>query len=178
MTKSGNDHHKRQARRLRADGPRRRFPDLLAELTSPSRPAPRPSSELVLRCTGLAHPFDGGRCAREAGHQVLDGEWSWCSPTAHLPVHVWRGYHAAADEERQAQHEARLAAMSPAERAAWEAEADAAYRPEMADAAREPYDPREDKYQEMGWDALGEDGWADDTDGYEHSSAAARGEGE
>ncbi|MFF4554385.1 hypothetical protein [Streptomyces sp. NPDC001422] len=85
MTKSGNDHHKRQARRLRADGPRRRFPDLLAELSS--RPVRRPSTDLVLLCSGLAHPLDGGRCAREAGHEALDGDRSWCSPKPNLPVH-------------------------------------------------------------------------------------------
>ncbi|MFE2823397.1 hypothetical protein [Streptomyces sp. NPDC059271] len=176
MTKSGNDHHKRQARRLRADNPRCRFPDLLAALSS--RPARRPSTDLVLLCSGLAHPLDGGRCAREAGHELLDGDRSWCSPKPNLPVHVWRGYYAAADEDLQAQREARLAAMSPAERAAWVAEAEAEYWAEIADDAREPYDPREDKYQEMGRDALGEERWADEPDGHEHSGARTSWEGE
>lgn len=71
MTKSGNDHRKRQARRMRADGPRRRFPGLLAEPSS--RTAPLRSTELVPLCAGLAHPINGGRCARAAGHELLDG---------------------------------------------------------------------------------------------------------
>ncbi|MET7436211.1 hypothetical protein ACWERY_10875 [Streptomyces sp. NPDC004082] len=45
----------------------------------------------------------------------------------------------------------------------------------MADKAREPYDPREDKYQKMWWDALEEERWADEPDGYEHSGATAGG---
>ncbi|MFE9812920.1 hypothetical protein [Streptomyces sp. NPDC005548] len=119
----------------------------------------------------MAHPIDAGRCARAAGHEMLDDAWSWCSAQPHLPAHIWQGYHAAKNRDRQAQNEARLAAMSQAEHAAWVAEADAAYWAEMADDVREPYDPREDKYEEMAREALEEEHWADEPDGSEHSAA-------
>ncbi|MET9759938.1 hypothetical protein ABZ016_12895 [Streptomyces sp. NPDC006372] len=163
MTKSGSDHLKRQARQIaRTSG--RRFPDVLAELRRAPRTTPRPSKELVLLCNGLAHPIDGGRCARPADHHLLDGTWSWCSPEPHLPAHIWQGHHAAADEARRAQHEAWLASLTPAELADWEADQEAAYWADMADEAREPYDPHEDKYAEMALDELEEEGRADETD--------------
>ncbi|GGJ59287.1 hypothetical protein [Streptomyces brasiliensis] len=110
--------------------------------------------------------FDGGRCARPAGHHLLDGTWSWCSLEPHLPAHIWRGYHDAADEDRRAQHEAWLASLTPAERAAWEADQEAAYWANMADEAREPYDPHEDKYAAMVLDELDEERRADETDDF------------
>lgn len=72
MTKSGSDYLKRQARDIRrATG--RRLPEILAELRGTPRQAP--SKELVLRCRGFAHPFNGGRCAQPDGHP---GHWTWC----------------------------------------------------------------------------------------------------
>ncbi|WP_369228564.1 hypothetical protein AB5J52_48855 (plasmid) [Streptomyces sp. R39] len=164
MTKSGSDHLKRQARGIaRTTG--RRFPDVLAELRRAPRPStPRPSTELVLLCNGLAHPIDGGRCARPAGHHLLDGTWSWCSPEPDLPAHIWQGYHQAADEARQAQHEAWLASLTPAERADWEAEQEAANWADMAAEAREPYDHYDDKYDELVLDALDDERRSDETD--------------
>ncbi|MFI9587815.1 hypothetical protein ACIHCQ_39825 [Streptomyces sp. NPDC052236] len=164
MTKSGSDHLKRQARQIaRTSG--RRFPDVLAELRRTPRTTPRHSTELVLLCPGLAHPIDGGRCARAAGHHQLDGTWSWCSPKHDLPAHIWQGYHHAADEARRAQHDAWLASLTPAERANWEAEQEAAYWADMADEAREPYDPYEEKHQELVLDALDEEYRDAETDG-------------
>ncbi|MFJ4931568.1 hypothetical protein [Streptomyces sp. NPDC088736] len=159
MTKAGADHLKRRARELaRTSG--RRFPDVLAELRRAPRPttARRPSTELVALCPHPAHPFEAGRCARPAGHERLDGYGTWwCSPEPHLPAHVWQGYHDAADAARREQHAAWLASLTPAEREAWEAEQEASYWADMADAAREPYDPGEDKYQELVLDALDEE---------------------
>ncbi|MBT1098378.1 hypothetical protein [Streptomyces sp. Tu102] len=122
-----------------------------------SRTPRRPSTALVLLCSGLAHPIDGGWCARPAGHHLLDGTWSWCSPNPGLPAHIWQGYHDAADEAHRAQHDAWLASMSPSERADWGAAQEAAYWAEMADEAHEPYDPYDDKYQELVLDALDEE---------------------
>ncbi|RSN90117.1 hypothetical protein DMH26_28590 [Streptomyces sp. WAC 05379] len=158
MTKKGRDHLKRQARAIReATGRRRRHPDILAELSRNPRTPMRPSTELVLLCSGLAHPIDGGRCARPAGHHLLDGTWSWCSPKSDLPAHIWQSYHDAADEAHRAQHDAWLASMSPSERAEWEAEQWAEYWADMAAEAREPYDPYDDKHHEFVLDALDEE---------------------
>ncbi|MFE6153633.1 hypothetical protein [Streptomyces sp. NPDC057889] len=165
MTKSGSDHLKRQAREI-ASTSGRRFPDVLAELRRVPRTTLRPSTELVLLCHDLAHPLDGGRCARAHGHQLLDGTWGWCSPEPNLPAHIWQGYHDAADENRRAKHEAWLASLSPAERADWEAEDEAAYWADQAAEAREPYDPNEEKHQELLLDALDEDRWAAETDDF------------
>lgn len=96
MTKAGNDELKRQAREIRRRTGRR-LPDILAELSRAPRTMRRPSTDLVLLCSGLAHPIDGGRCARPAGHHLLDGTWSWCSPEPHLPARIWQGYHVEAD---------------------------------------------------------------------------------
>jgi hypothetical protein len=172
VTKSGSDHLKRQARQIaRTTG--RRFPDVLAELRRAPRPStPRHSTELVLLCNGLAHPIDGGRCARPAGHHLLDGTWSWCSPEPGLAAHVWQGYHQAADEARQTQHEAWLASLTPAERADWDAEQQAAYWADMAAEAREPYDPYDDKHDELVLDALDDDRRADETDFDEYDDGA------
>ncbi|GGN46738.1 hypothetical protein [Streptomyces fuscichromogenes] len=146
MTKSGNDHLKRQAREIaRASG--RRFPDVLAELRrAPATAVRRPSTELVLVCRGLAHPIDGGRCRREAGHQNLDGSWGWCSWEPGAAVLVWAGYLIAQDQARRAAEDARRAALTPQERAAEDAEAEAEYRADMAYEGSEPYDWRDDKY--------------------------------
>ncbi|GAA2767641.1 hypothetical protein GCM10010103_66830 [Streptomyces paradoxus] len=165
MTKTGSDHLKRQARQIaRTTG--RRFPDVLAELRGAPRTTPPPSKELVLHCHGLAHPIDGGRCARTDGHHLLDGTWSWCSPEPNMPAHIWQGYHAAADEGRRAQHEAWLTSLTPAERSEWEAEQEAAYSADMADEAREPYDPAEEKYQELVLDALDDELRGAETDDF------------
>lgn len=165
MTRSGADHLKRQARELaRTSG--RRFPDVLAELRRQPRPttARRPSKELVQLCPHPAHPIEGGRCARLAGHERLDDYGSWsCSLEPHLPAHVWQGYYDAADEARRTQDAAWLASLSPAARADWEAEQEAAYWAEMADAAREPYYPDDDKYQELVLDALDQERQAAET---------------
>ncbi|WP_329529560.1 hypothetical protein [Streptomyces sp. NBC_01462] len=159
MTKAGTDHLKRHTRELaRTSG--RRFPDVLAELRRAPRPttARPPSKELVALCPRPAHPLEGGRCARPAGHERLDGYGTWwCSPEPHMPAHVWQGYHDAADADRREQDAVWLASLTPAEREAWEAEQEAAYWADMADAAREPYDPDDDKYQELVLDALDEE---------------------
>ncbi|MEV8546929.1 hypothetical protein [Streptomyces sp. NPDC051572] len=146
MTKAGNDHLKKLAREIaRASG--RRLPDVLAELRGIPRTAPRqPSKELVLVCSGLAHPIDGGRCRRMAGHRNLDGGWGWCSWGPNDAVHIWAGYYNAESQAQWEREDARLAALTPDERAADEAEATAAYWSEMADEARELYDPYDDKY--------------------------------
>ncbi|MFE5138502.1 hypothetical protein ACFRDV_12640 [Streptomyces fagopyri] len=160
MTKAGADHLKRHARELaRTSGGR--FPDVLAEPRRAPRPttAGQPSKELVALCPHPAHPNEGGRCARPADHEQLDGDGTWwCSPEPHLSAHVWQGYHDAADAARRAQDAAAwLASLTPAERDACEAEQEAAYWADTADAAREPYDPHDDKYQELVLDALDEE---------------------
>ncbi|MFF3731019.1 hypothetical protein ACFYXM_12015 [Streptomyces sp. NPDC002476] len=170
MTKSGHDHLKRQARQTaRATG--RRFPDVLAELRREPHhaPAPRrpstPSTDLVLRCRGVAHPLDGGRCAQPAGHP---GHWTWCGDDPHFAVHVWQGYVEARDAAENAKHEAWLASLTPQQRAEYEAENEAAYYQEMADNAREPYDPEYERSIEHALDAADEERWAveaDDWDG-------------
>ncbi|WP_439681660.1 hypothetical protein [Embleya sp. MST-111070] len=145
MTRTGSDHLKRTARRIaRATG--RRYPDVLRELRRESRATPlrQPSTELVRVCAGMAHPIEPGRCARPAGHE---GSWSWCSSDPHLPSRIWEGYHRAADEARRIEEAQRLAALTPAEREAYEAESEAAYWEDMAAEAREPDDPYEDKYR-------------------------------
>ncbi len=80
-----------------------------------------------------------------------------------VAVQAWRRIGAGAlcptacessDEARGAQQEAWLASLSPAERSEWEAEQEAAYWADMADEAREPYDPAQEKYQELVLDAL------------------------
>ncbi|MFM9812900.1 hypothetical protein ACKI16_30865 [Streptomyces scabiei] len=164
MTKSGSDYLKRQARGI-ASTTGRRFPDVLAELRRAPRTAPRqPSTELVLVCNGMAHPIDGGRCARAAGHRTLDGGWGWCSWGPNDAVNVWAGYYAAQDQARRDQEDARRAALTPQERADEDAESEAAYWAEMAEAAREPYDPYEDKYQELVWEAQDEARWEAEAD--------------
>lgn len=166
MTKSGSDHLKHQAREIaRASG--RRFPDVLAELRRTPRTAPRqPSKELVLVCKGLAHPIDGGRCARAAGHHYVDG-WGWCSWGPNDAVHVWTGYYHAQEQARREQEDARRAELTPQERAAEDAKSEAAYWADMADAAREPHDPYEDKYQELVLDALDEEYGDAETDAFD-----------
>ncbi|MFJ8158427.1 hypothetical protein [Streptomyces sp. NPDC094468] len=155
MTKSGSDYLKRQAREI-ASSTGSRFPEVLAELRRGPRTAERqPSKELVLVCNGMAHPLDGGRCARAAGHQNVDG-WSWCGWGPSDAVLIWAGYYEAQAQERREQEDARRATLTPQERADEDAEAEAAYWAEMAEAAREPYDPYEDKYQELVWEAQDE----------------------
>jgi hypothetical protein len=149
VTKSGTDHLKRQARTI-ADATGRRFPDVLAELRRTPRTAQRqPSKELVLVCDGMAHPIDGGRCARTAGHQNLDGGWGWCGWGPNVAVNVWDGYYEAERQAQRDQEDARRAALTPEERADEDAESEAAYWADMADEAREPYDSYDDKYAEL-----------------------------
>ncbi|MEU9405739.1 hypothetical protein AB0E08_08535 [Streptomyces sp. NPDC048281] len=151
MTKSGTDHLKRQARTIAAVTGRR-FPDVLAELRRAPRTAPRqPSKELVLVCNGMAHPIDGGRCKRAAGHAMLDGGWGWgwCSWGHNDAIHVWAGYFRAQSAAQRAQEDARRAALTPEERAAEDAESEAAYWADMAEEAREPYDSYDDKYADL-----------------------------
>ncbi|WP_221360908.1 hypothetical protein [Streptomyces beigongshangae] len=155
MTKSGSDYLKRQAREI-ASSTGRRFPDVLAELRrGPRTAAWQPSKELVLVCNGMAHPIDGGRCARAAGHYHVDG-WSGCSWGPNDAVLVWAGYYEAQAQARRDQEDARRAALTPQERADEDAESEAAYWEEMAEEAREPYDPYDDKYQELVWEAQDE----------------------
>ncbi|MDX3166012.1 hypothetical protein PV516_19680 [Streptomyces scabiei] len=180
MTKAGSDHLKRQAREIARESGRR-LPDVLAELRRAPRAVPprQPSKELVARCNGLAHPIDGGRCAREAGHP---GHWSWCSPEPHLASHVWQGYVDARSAAEAAEHEAWLAGLSPAQRADWEAEQKAAYE---ADMAYEGYDPADDNYgkdleyvldaqDEARWAAEAEEDGYDAADPYEVAYLEAR----
>ncbi|WP_434598268.1 hypothetical protein [Streptomyces sp. A5-4] len=158
MTKTGSDHLKRQARQIaRSSG--RRYPDVLAEL----RGAPRrtPSKDLVLLCSGIVHPLDGGRCTRPAGHRQYDGGWGWCSLEPHFPAPVWQGYCEARDTAEREKHEAWLASLSLKERAEHEAEEEAAYWAQMADDAREPYDPDEERSLEYALDAADEERWAE-----------------
>ncbi|MEV1040419.1 hypothetical protein AB0J01_27770 [Streptomyces sp. NPDC050204] len=162
MTKSGHDHLKRQARQTaRATG--RRYPDVLAELRrerqhAPATRIPRtPSTELVLRCRGFAHPLDGGRCAQPAGHP---GHWTWCGDDPHFAVHIWLGYAEARDAAEHAKHETWLASLTPQQRAEYDTENEAAYYQEMADNAREPYDPDEERSIEYALDAADEERWA------------------
>ncbi|WP_181800361.1 hypothetical protein [Streptomyces ipomoeae] len=173
MTKAGRDHLKARARRLREDGPRRRFPDLLAEAAhSPlPTPPPAPSTELVLVCNGMAHPIDGGRCARAAGHRNLDGDWGWCGWEPNAAVHVWAGYYNAQSQAQRATEEARRAALTPEERAAEDEEAEAAY---WADMAYEGYDPADDDYDrhlEFVLDAQDEERWAAEAEEDEYYAA-------
>ncbi|WP_435058376.1 hypothetical protein [Streptomyces sp. bgisy060] len=169
MTKSGSDYLKRQAREIaRASG--RRFPDVLAQLRRDHRnaPAPRrphPSTELVLRCRGLAHPIDGGRCAQPDGHP---GHWTWCGSEPHFAVYVWQGYVEARDAAEHAKHEAWLAGLSPTDRAEYEAEQEAAYHADMAMEA-EPYDPDEERSIEYALDAADEERWAAEADAQEET---------
>ncbi|MEV7681481.1 hypothetical protein AB0O64_23450 [Streptomyces sp. NPDC088341] len=150
MTKTGSDHLKRQAREIaRASG--RRYPDVLAELRNVPRRASS-SKELVLLCSGFAHPIDGGRCAQPAGHP---GHWTWCGPEPHFAVHVWQGYVDARGEAEHAKHEAWLAGLTPAERAEYEAEQEAAYQADMAWEA-EPYSAEEERSLEYALDAADE----------------------
>ncbi|MFI1226280.1 MULTISPECIES: hypothetical protein [Streptomyces] len=149
MTKSGHDHLKRQARVIaRSTG--RRFPDVLAELRHTPRPTTS-SKALVLVCSGLVHPIDGGRCARPAGHLHRDGGWGYCSKDPHYPVQIWDGYAQARAIVETLEFELKLARMSPSQRAAYEAdmeaEAETAHWEQMAEDAREPDDPYEDKYR-------------------------------
>ncbi|KAB1978515.1 hypothetical protein [Streptomyces triticiradicis] len=169
MTKTGSDHLKRQARQI-ARSSARRYPDVLAELRGTSRRPP--SKDLVLLCSGLVHPLDGGSCARPAGRRLAEAGWGWCSLEPHFPAHVWQGYVEARDTAEHAKHEAWLAALSPTERAEYEAEQEAAYWAQMAEEAREPYDPDEERSLEYALDAAAEERWeaemnarADD-DGY------------
>ncbi|MFC9504345.1 hypothetical protein [Streptomyces sp. NPDC057002] len=71
--------------------------------------------------------------------------------------HVWAGYCSTRSQAQREQGDARRAALAPEEQAAEDAESEAAYRADMADAAREPYDPYEGKYQEMAWEAQEEE---------------------
>ncbi|MEU5476903.1 hypothetical protein [Streptomyces mirabilis] len=188
MTKSGTDYLKRTAREIaRTTG--RRYPDVLSQLRREHpHPAPRRgcsgSKELVLVCSGLAHPIDGGRCARPADHQRFDNTpWTSCGDDPHHPVHIWHGYFQARDDAERARHEKWLASLTPQERAAYEAEAEADYWAQMAADAAEPYDPRDDKYHfedeyddpsvddegpdpQGGFDNEGDEyeGWAEDED--------------
>ncbi|MFJ9239739.1 hypothetical protein ACIRJ3_32730 [Streptomyces anulatus] len=159
MTKTGSDHLKRQARQIaRASG--RRYPDVLAELRGAPRRPPA-SKELVLRCRGFAHPLDGGRCAQPDGHP---GHWTWCGPEPHFAVHVWQGYVEARDAAEHAKHEAWLAGLTPAERAEYEAEQEAAYEADMAWQAAEPYDPDAERDAEYALDAADEARWEAEMD--------------
>ncbi|WP_439681543.1 hypothetical protein [Embleya sp. MST-111070] len=154
MTKAGSDHLKHTAREIvRATGSR--FPDVLVQVRRElsATPQRQPSKELVPRCPGLAHPIDGGRCARPAGHH---GSWSWCSSDPHLPSHIWKGYHSARDEADRARHQQWLDRLGPRERTEYEAEQEAEYWSQLADEMREPYDPYEDEYR------FAEDGAPDD----------------
>ncbi len=165
MTKSGHDHFKRQARQIARDTGRS-FPDVLAELRG--TPRPKPSTDLVLVCSGWVHPLDGGRCARPAGHRNHDGSWGGCSLDPHHPIHIWEGYFEARTAAEHAQHEAWLASLTPKERADYEAENEAEYWAQMAAEAEEPYDPYEDKYRFADDDlnAAEEDGYGPDDEYY------------
>lgn len=88
-----------------------------------------------------------------AGHRNLDGGWGWCSWGPGDAVHVWAGYYYAESQAQQEREDARLAALTPEERTAEEAEAQAEYWSDMAAEAREPYDPHEDKYFDYDLDA-------------------------
>ncbi|MFJ4966023.1 hypothetical protein ACIP6P_26860 [Streptomyces sp. NPDC088729] len=145
MTKSGHDHLKRQARAIARDTGRR-FPDVLAELRRTPCPAAT-SKALVLVCSGFAHPIDGGRCARPAGHLNRDGGWGGCSEDPHYPVRIWEGYFEASTAAQHAQHDAWLASLTPQQRTEYEAEITDDYWSQMAAEAAEPYDPYEDKYR-------------------------------
>lgn len=177
MTKSGHDHLKRRARQIARDTGRR-FPDVLAELRSAVRPAAAhtPSKELVLVCSELAGAFGAdGRCARPAGHHRLDLlTWhSQCETDPHYPAHVWNGYFQARETADRTEHEAWLAGLTPAEREAYERQAEAEHWAEMAADAAEPYDPYEDKYRYEAYEdelaAAEEDGYGpgDEDDEYE-----------
>ncbi|MFE7114304.1 hypothetical protein ACFU99_02620 [Streptomyces sp. NPDC057654] len=166
MTKTGSDHLKRQARKIRRDTGRR-LPDILAEL----RDTPRrtPSRELVLLCSGLVHPIDGGHCARPAGHRQHEGGWGGCSLEPHFPARVWRGYFEARNAAGHAKYEAWLAGLTPKERTEYEAEQEAAYQADMAWEAAEPYSPEEERSLEYALDAADEARWAAETDAQEEA---------
>jgi len=172
VTKTGSDYLKREAREIaRTTG--RRFPDVLAQLRrerdhAPAGRQPRtPSTELVLRCRGFAHPIDGGRCAQPDGHP---GHWTWCGDDPHFAAYVWQGYVEARDAAEHAKHEAWLTSLTPQQRAEYEAENEAAYHQAMADEAAEPYDPDEERSIEYALDAADEERWADEAeaDGFEY----------
>ncbi|MGW1815332.1 hypothetical protein ACWCQM_17465 [Streptomyces sp. NPDC002125] len=150
MTKTGSDHLKRRARQIARDT-NRRFPDVLAELRGRRPASPRtPSTELVPICSGLAGPFgEAGRCARPAGHHTLDllTRHSQCETEPHYPAHIWNGYFEARSAASQAEHEAWLAGLTPAEREEYERQAEEDHWAQMAADAAEPYDPYEDKYR-------------------------------
>lgn len=169
MTKTGNDSLKRRARQI-ASGTGRRFPDVLAELRGQRGAAPAPSTELVLLCPHFAHPLDPwsghpthpGRCTRPAGHEQLDGIGTWlCSDQPHLPAHIWRGYQQAEDAAYEAQHDAQLASMSPAERQ--EYEATSSFEEMTADDV-DPYSREEEKAYEIALDIADEGRWAEEMD--------------
>ncbi|MDJ0466140.1 hypothetical protein [Streptomyces sp. H27-C3] len=163
MTKTGSDHLKRQARQIvRASG--RRYPDVLAELRGAPR-RPSSSKELVLLCRGFAHPIDGGRCAQPDGHP---GHWTWCGPEPHFPVYVWQGYVEARDAAEYAKYEVWFAGLTPEERAAYEAEQEAADQADMAREA-ESYDPDEERSLEYALDAADEARWAAEADAQEEA---------
>ncbi|MCT9094221.1 hypothetical protein N4G70_36080 [Streptomyces sp. ASQP_92] len=164
MTKTGSDHLKRRARDLaRTTG--RRYPDVLAELRG--APRSKPGAALVLVCSGLAHPLDGGRCVRPADHLQHDGGWGYCSLEAHHPSHIWAGYFRAREAAERARHEAWLASLTPEQRAVHEAEEEAAYWAQMADDAAEPYDPEEERSLEYALDAADEARWAAEAEAQE-----------
>ncbi|MBI0311634.1 hypothetical protein JBF12_01000 [Streptomyces javensis] len=167
MTKTGNDQLKRRARRIARDTGRR-FPDVLAELPGQRRRAP--SKELVLVCSGLVHPIDGGHCARPAGHRMHEWGWGGCSDDPHHPAHIWQGYFDARAAADRAQHEAWLASLTQEERAEYEAEEEAAYWADMADEAREPYDAQAEKSLEYALDAADEERWAAEAEAQEDAS--------
>ncbi|MFD5452194.1 hypothetical protein [Streptomyces sp. NPDC127100] len=152
MTKAGSDYLKNQAREIRRTTGRR-LPDILAELRAPRR---TPSKELVPLCKGFAHPIDGGRCAQVAGHP---GHWTWCGSEPHFAVHVWQGYVEARNAAEHAKHEAWLVSLTPKERTEYEAEQEAAHWAQMAEDAREPYDPDEERAIEFALDAADEERW-------------------
>ncbi|MEU5900220.1 hypothetical protein [Streptomyces venezuelae] len=59
-----------------------------------------------------------------------------------------------------------MAGLTPRERAEHEAEEEAAYWAQMADDAREPYDPDEERSFEYALDAADEERWDAERDGY------------
>lgn len=144
VTKSGSDRLKRRAREI-ARTSRQRYPDVLDELRRTSSTARQPSKDLVLVCDGMAHPINGGRCARTAGHHNPDGGWGWCGWGPNAAVNVWDGYYRAEMQAQQEQEEARRAALTPEERA----DEDAEYWADRANAFREPYDSYDDKYDDL-----------------------------
>ncbi|MFE4960454.1 hypothetical protein ACFRCW_42580 [Streptomyces sp. NPDC056653] len=156
MTRAGNDGLKREARVL-ARKANRRYPDVLTELRDRR---PSTSTELVLVCPSPSQPLDPGRCARPAGHHHLDGSLTWpCSHDPHHPSHVWDGYYQAADQAQHTDHERWLAALSPAEREAYEDQQAMETEAAMAEAGAEVYDPA-GQYLEYVRDAADKEYWA------------------